>query len=259
MIRPDKPAPPGWGPPPASGSPRPPAQARVEPAAPPTPWLTYILIAVNVLVFAAMGTSGVSLTDPEGWDLIRCGSNFGPYTLNGQPWRLLTAAFLHGGILHIAMNMYVLHQAGRGAELRFGRLAYAEIYLLAAIGGSAASVLYNPDVNSVGASGAVFGVVGAHLAHVLRNYKFIRKDARPGVLRSLGIFFAINAAIGFMVPQIDSAAHVGGLIAGFVGALPLVRSIGPGSTRLAGWRYAVAPVLTVVLVLLVVVVGMTLG
>src|SRR4051812_48296280 len=144
-----------------------PPSARRPPIAPappeavppgPRPLALYTIVALNVLVFAAVVAAGVSPLSPTGRDLVRFGASFGPLTVGGQPWRLLTSTFLHFGLLHIGMNMYVLWGAGGFVERLFGHGRFAAIYLAAGLVGAAASLLVHPLGASAGASGAVFGV-----------------------------------------------------------------------------------------------------
>ncbi|WP_343032368.1 rhomboid family intramembrane serine protease [Arthrobacter yangruifuii] len=133
---------------------------------------------------------------------------YAPVLTDSQPWRMLTAAFLHsqGSPLHIAFNLYALWFLGSSLEPLFGRTRFALLYLISALGGSV-GVLYlaDPVTAVVGASGAVFGLFGA-LFVVIRQ--------RRGELRSLLILVAANLVLGFVVPGIAWQAHVGGLLAG---------------------------------------------
>ena len=113
---------------------------------------------------SSMLFAGADLVNPNSAVHIRFGSNFGPLTWTGQEWRLLTSAFLHFGIIHIALNMYALYQGGALVERLFGSTRFAVIYLLSALSGSVASGWWDPLRNSAGASGAIFGVYGALLA-----------------------------------------------------------------------------------------------
>lgn len=127
-----------------------------------------------------------------------------------EPWRLLTAAFLHsqGFLLHIVLNMYTLWIFGQVLEPLLGRIRFLAIYLLSAIGGSVGFYLLTPifpPVPVVGASGAIFGLFGAML--VIQRH-------RGGDTRQLWVLIAINGAIGFMVPSIAWQAHLGGFITG---------------------------------------------
>jgi membrane associated rhomboid family serine protease len=131
-----------------------------------------------------------------------------------EPWRMLTAAFLHsqGFILHIALNMYMLWIFGQALEPLLGRIRFLAVYLLSALGGSVGYLLLTPLYvpgqplyGVVGASGAIFGLFGAML---------LVQRQRGGDTRQLWILIAINGAIGFLVPQIAWQAHLGGLVTG---------------------------------------------
>ncbi len=126
--------------------------------------LTHVLFGANVMVFIAMVlASGPSLDFP-GQVMVHFGANFGPFTLSGQWWRLLTYMFLHGGVFHIAINMWCLWDLGAVCESLYGRWTFAAIYLITGVAGGLASVGWNPGVLSVGASGAIFGLAGALIA-----------------------------------------------------------------------------------------------
>ena len=128
----------------------------------------------------------------------------------GEWWRLLTVGFLHGGYVHIAFNMYALWLLGPNLEQIYGHRRFAAIYGLALIGGSTASFLFNaPNTPAVGASGAIFGLFGATIVVARR----LGRDA-SGIYSIL----AINAVIGFVVPNIDWRAHAGGLVIGALAA-----------------------------------------
>jgi membrane associated rhomboid family serine protease/Tfp pilus assembly protein PilF len=194
-------------------------QQRVATRRPPLSfWLhspTAILIAINVLVFLAMAIS-LRSTSPSPDKLIRWGANFGPLTLGGQWWRLLTSAFLHANILHIALNMWAFLNLGLLAELLFGRRNFVLLYLYCALGGSIASVWWHTAVVGVGASGAIFGIAGALLPALAFHRNQRLRAAMRGNLTSIAIFVFYNIAFGAAVAHIDNAAHLGGL---FTGAL----------------------------------------
>ena len=193
-----------------------------------TPWvqhessvtLTQVLFGANVMVFIAMViASGPSLDFP-GQVSIHFGANFGPYTLSGQWWRLITYMFLHGGLMHIAFNMWCLWDLGRLCESLYGRWTFAAIYLITGVAGGLASVAWNPEVLSVGASGAIFGLAGALAASFYLGEFSIPKAAIQGTLRSLLFFIGFNVLFGAMIPGIDNACHGGGLVSGLIlGAL----------------------------------------
>jgi len=125
--------------------------------------LTHILFGANVAVYLAMAIGSGTVVNFSGHALL-FGANYGPYTLTGQWWRLLTYMFMHGGILHIAFNMWCLWDLGALAESLYGRVTYGAIYIITGAGAGLASVAWNPGVLSVGASGAIFGLYGALIA-----------------------------------------------------------------------------------------------
>jgi membrane associated rhomboid family serine protease len=133
---------------------------------------------------------------------------FGIAVADGQWWRLVTAGFLHGGLLHLGLNMLALWVVGPPLEIALGRARFAALYLTALVAGSTASYLFNAPLGySLGASGAVFGLFGATIV-VLRR---LRRDVGPFV----GII-VINLLLPLFFPNIDWRAHVGGLVAGVV-------------------------------------------
>jgi rhomboid protease GluP len=194
-----------------------------------TPWvrrgestisLTQVIFGINVAVFLGMALATSTVLDFPGPVLIRWGANFGPYTLTGEWWRLLTCVFVHGGIIHIAFNMWCLWDLGALCESLYGRWTYAAIYFICGIGASLGSLIWNVEAFSVGASGAIFGLAGALLAAFKLGEFSVPRAALSGMLRSLGAFVVYNLIFGFAIPGIDNAAHIGGLITGLiVGAL----------------------------------------
>jgi rhomboid protease GluP len=196
----------------------------------PPPWLrrqstsmvvTQVFFGINVAVFLGMLFAGVSILDnPAGQDLVHWGANYGPFTLGGQWWRLVTCAFVHGSVLHIAFNMWCLWDLGSLAESLYGHWTFAVVYLLSGIAGSLGSVIWNPNVLSVGASGAIFGIAGALIASFYLGEFSLPRAAVMGTLRSVVIFVGYNLVFGAMMSRVDNAAHIGGLIAGLIlGAL----------------------------------------
>ncbi|WP_375164820.1 rhomboid family intramembrane serine protease [Arthrobacter sp.] len=162
-----------------------------------------------------------------------------------EPWRMVTAAFLHstGFLLHIGFNMYALWIMGQALEPLLGRARFLALYLIAAFGGSVAVLLLtNPLQGVVGASGAVFGLFGAML---------IVQRRRGGDVRQLVVLIAINTVLGFVVPGISWQAHLGGLLAG--GAAAAIIAYTPRSPRRSLIQWAGLTGLTLVLVALTVV------
>jgi rhomboid protease GluP len=193
----------------------------------PAPWvrreasigLTQILFGACAAVFLATAVASSSVMDFPG-DVLLWGANVGPYTLSGQWWRLLTYMFLHGGLMHIAFNMWCLWDLGALCESLYGRWIFGAIYLATGIGGGLASVAWNPHAFSVGASGAIFGLAGALIASFYLGEFSLPKAALSGTLRSLVFFAGFNLFFGGMFQGIDNACHIGGLITGLIlGAL----------------------------------------
>jgi rhomboid protease GluP len=189
-------------------------------------YVTKALVGANVLVFGAATLAGAGFFVPNAQVLAAWGTNFGPLTTDGQWWRLVTSMFLHFGVFHLALNMWALYVGGRLAERLFGSQAFALLYLAAGLAGSLGSLIWNPAVNSAGASGAIFGVYGAMLAFFLRKHSVIP----PAIIseqRWSGIsFIGFNLMNGFSHAGIDNAAHIGGLGVGFVMGLVLARPLG---------------------------------
>jgi rhomboid protease GluP len=194
-----------------------------------TPWvrranpaigLTQIIFGINVAVFLGMALGSSTFVNFSGPEIVRWGANWGPLTLGGEWWRLLTCVFVHGGIIHIGFNMWCLWNLGTLAESLYGRWTYAVIYLLCGVGSSLTSVAWHPGAPSVGASGAIFGLAGALIAAFKLGEFSVPREALSGTLRSLGMFVLYNLIFGAMIGTTDNAAHIGGLITGLiVGAL----------------------------------------
>ena len=194
--------------------------------------LTHILFGANVAVYLAMAIGSGTVVNFSGHALL-FGANYGPYTLTGQWWRLLTYMFMHGGILHIAFNMWCLWDLGALAESLYGRVTYGAIYIITGAGAGLASVAWNPGVLSVGASGAIFGLAGALIASFYLGEFSLPSVALRGTLRSLLIFAAFNLFFGTMFAGVDNAAHIGGLVIGLIlGAAIAKLAPHEGSNRL---------------------------
>ena len=167
------------------------------------------------------------LDNPSGQDLVRWGANFGPLTVSGQWWRLLTCVFIHGGLLHIAFNMWCLWDLGRLAESVYGHWTFAAVYLIAGLGASLTSLIWNPAILSVGASGAIFGIAGALIASFYLGEFSLPRAALSGTLRSVVVFVGYNLVFGAVIARTDNAAHIGGLLMGLLlGAL--IAKVAPG-------------------------------
>lgn len=159
------------------------------------------LIGVCLAAFGFESLTGTSLA----WQFGLAGY---PVFEQGEYYRLVTAMFLHGGLMHIAFNMLILWQLGSMLEPYLGRKTFLSLYFIAGVAGGIASILLNnPMTVSVGASGAIFGLMGAYAV-------LARRMSRPDT--QILVLIGINLVIGFLVPNIDWHAHVGGLIAGAI-------------------------------------------
>lgn len=182
--------------------------------------LTKVFLGINVAVFVAMTLGGASISGPTGQQLVDWGANWGPATLSGQWWRLLTNVFIHIGILHIGFNMWCLWDLGALCESLYGRGTFGMIYLLSGIGGSIASIGWDPTRLSAGASGAIFGLAGALIASFYLGEFNVPRAVITGSLRSVMMFAGYNLVFGAISRGIDNSAHIGGLVTGLVtGAL----------------------------------------
>ena len=204
-----------------------------QPLPPPTFPLTYTLMALNVIVFAISIALGADFMQPTAQKMITLGGNFPPLTLGGEPWRLVSAMFLHYGILHIGMNMLCLWQLGRVIETTYGKSAMFAIYWMSGLAGGVATALHSPNVVSVGASGAIFGLMGAFAAVLLVFRDRIDRVAMSSQVRSVLSFVGLNFLIGISDKRIDMSAHIGGLIGGFAIGLviAMLRRKKKGSAR----------------------------
>ena len=181
------------------------------------PVVTWTLLAVNALVWMAMEVVGGS-EDPE--VLLDFGALFGPSIANGEYWRLFTAMFLHIGLMHLLFNGFGLFIFGRMVERVYGRTRFAAIYLLAGLAGSVVSFLLNPISIGAGASGAIFGILGALVAYFVAGRDVLGEMGRQ-TRSGLVVIAVINLMFGYLTPGIDNWAHLGGLIGGFAVAYPL--------------------------------------
>lgn len=176
--------------------------------------VTVALILINVLVFIAVELTGIS---QNAWHVLDYGAAYTPYIVqNGEVYRLFTSMFLHFGIEHLVNNMLVLFVLGSRLEQVIGKLRFLFIYLAGGIAGNIFSLileLRNQDFSvSAGASGAVFAVMGAMIYVVIRNKGWLGDLS----MRQILVMAAFSLYFGFTSSGVDNAAHIGGMIAGFV-------------------------------------------
>jgi rhomboid protease GluP len=209
--------------------------ARTRRAAP----VTFALIAANVAVFVAVallvpGARDVLLADADsGAPLARAGALFRPAVLAGEWWRAVAAMFLHANTWHIVLNMYGLYLLGRFVEDLCGSARFFVIYFLAGLVGAAATTLVGVGALSVGASGAIMGLLGAMIVIVFLRRGSFAAEWRRMLLWNLVLLTGVQIYIGFAVPRIDNAAHVGGLIGGAAAALLFAPGLALGGGRAA--------------------------
>ena len=189
------------------------------------PRVVVSVAAINVAVFVVAALAGAGVIIPDLEVMTRFGTNYGPLTIDGQWWRLLTCTFLHFGILHLALNMWALVVGGSLVERLYGSTAFLLLYLAAGLCGSLSSLLWNPAVNSAGASGAIFGVYGALLAFFLRKDTLIPAVVMRPQRASTITFIGYNLVNGLGHAGIDNAAHIGGLVSGLVLGFVLARPL----------------------------------
>ena len=202
-----------------------------------TPVTYLVLLAYITLAF---------LTDPiqpPVLELINYGASSPLLVQDGQLWRLLAAAFLHGGLLHLAFNAYCMAMLGPALESSIGSLRFALLYVVAAVGGNIVATIWSwsPAGLVVGGSGAIFGICGAMIAISMRRGRHLFEFLDFAGPRSLLWMLGINLLIGFLVEEIGNAAHIGGLIAGFALAFVFLhrgrneRIDGPSRLIQLGW------------------------
>ncbi|MBB6218242.1 rhomboid protease GluP [Anaerosolibacter carboniphilus] len=176
-------------------------------------YFTNVLLAINVLIFIYMSITG-STTDSE--YLIAFGAKYNPLIAAGEYYRLFTSMFLHIGSPHLMFNSYALYMLGKDVEAIYGTFKFLIIYVLAGLFGSLGSFLFSHAV-SAGASGAIFGLIGAYMYFGVRRPAIF--SARYGL--NLVSMLVINIIFGLTVPGIDNFAHLGGFLGGYLSSWAL--------------------------------------
>ena len=210
---------------------------------------TIALLAINIAIFLAMVASGVSWISPQTGQVLRWGADYGPYTLSGQYWRLITSMFLHFGIIHIFGNMWCLWSLGQLAEKLLDSVSLFGLYLVTGIGASLLSLSWDPMRVSAGASGAIFGIAGA-LISVLY---FGRLGLQPASVRKLlgyVVRFALLNLLFGLQGHIDNMAHLGGLVSGLLIGFFLARNFNAAREERPARRRVVLAVGAVLVMLL---------
>lgn len=186
--------------------------------------VTFVLLVMFVGYVALQLVFGVSIDSPSHTDLLRFGGNFLPKTLTDEPWRLLTAGFLHIGIMHLLFNGFAIYFFGQVAEPIFGKWRYVFLFLLSVVAGNLLSLYASwqgflkglPFAIGAGASGGIMGIGAALVAVSVSRHPVASSLNKKGLITVM----ALNLVMGFALPNIDNAAHIGGAICG--GVLGLV-------------------------------------
>lgn len=214
-------------------------------------WVTKLIVAVNVAIWLLNVATGVSPIAPDPRALLAWGGNFLPLTVD-QPWRLLTSTLLHGGIVHLGFNMWALWDTGRLAERFYGNTQYLLIYLFSGLFGASASLFFAASKTvSVGASGAIFGVVGALLTALFTKHNKLPTSLVQAMRSSMLLFVGYSLVMGFVGSHIDNAAHIGGLIGGFAMATIMAEKFDWEEYRRAGLVRATVAVAAALVALVV--------
>lgn len=186
---------------------------------------TRALAVLLFLVHAATGITGGDWWDVSADTLLRLGAAHGPAVAAGESWRLVTAIFLHGGLLHLGFNLVALIDFGGVLERRFGALRVLAVFLASGMAGFLASTAWHPDDVSIGASGAIFGLLGWWAMAAWKLGEFLPATERRRRLLTLLTVVGVALGLGFVIPGIDNAAHLGGLLTGLALGLLAVRRV----------------------------------
>lgn len=175
-----------------------------------TPVATQVLIALNVVVFVLQMATGGDLQGVGGSDVLRNGALFGPsIDVDNEWYRLVTSGFLHAGLIHLALNMLALWWLGTMLEPRFGAARFLAVYAVSLLAGSLGALVVDPLALTVGASGAVYGLLGAAIV-------IMRRLGIPWQQNGLVTLLVVNLLLTLTIPGISIGGHVGGLVGGVV-------------------------------------------
>ncbi len=183
--------------------------------------VTFGLIAACVLVYMLVALQGAAIGMPPNVGLVQqpeavlsLGALVPALVAQGEAWRLVTSAFLHSGFVHLALNMLSLYFLGSFAEVTFGRSRFLALYLISGIAGGLAYLYFGSfSAPAVGASGAIFGLLGGVFGFAIRRGTFSTRDP---VISQLLLLTGLNLFIGFTIPGVSNTAHIGGLLGGLV-------------------------------------------
>jgi len=173
--------------------------------------VTWVLIGICILMYLL----SIFITDNFATSLVLLGANNRTLVLNGDFYRLIACAFLHGSLIHLIVNMYSLYIIGSQVETYLGKVKFLIIYLLSAIMGSVFSIVFSENSLSIGASGAIFGLMGS-LLYFGYHYRLYLSNA---ITSQIIPVIVLNLALGFILSGIDNFAHIGGLIGGYLSTM----------------------------------------
>ena len=172
--------------------------------------ISYLLIALSIIIFGLQNIAEWLF----GYDfLLLYGAKINQFILQGDFWRFLTPAFLHGSIIHLSFNMYAIYSIGPSLERKYGSTSFILLYIIGAIFGNVVSFLFSPNV-SLGASTAIFGLIAAQGVYIYKNRYLLGSAAKP-LLTNVLFMIAVNLFLG-LSPGIDNWGHLGGLVGGFL-------------------------------------------
>ena len=194
---------------------------------------TNIISLICILMYVIVGIYGNNFFNFDANVLAKFGANNILLVKNGEIYRLLTCAFLHVGLIHLVVNMYSLRVIGPSVEGLIGKGKFVFIYLISAISASLMSLVFvDSNIVSVGASGAIFGLMGA-LLYFGYHYRLYLNDAIKTQIIPVILF---NLIIGFMMPGIDNGAHIGGLIGGYLATMAIgIKNKSEKKDMINGW------------------------
>jgi len=193
--------------------------------------LTVAIIAVCVLVTIVELAQGLGLNGGGNSQIAVDLGLFGPFVADGQWYRIITAAFVHAGLIHLIFNMIVLWWLGGALERYAGSKRLAMVFLSSVVWGSAGALLMAPDALTVGASGGIYGLMAALLV--------LERQQGMALLGSgLGVFLLLNLGLTFVIPGISIGGHLGGIVGGFLAAIVL-SGYGRGHMAYGRWSPAV--------------------
>ena len=210
---------------------------------------TIALLAINVAIFIIMVASGISWISPRTDQVLRWGADYGPYTLSGQYWRLITSMFLHFGIIHIFGNMWCLWSLGQLAEKLIDSVSLLGLYLVTGIGASLLSLSWDPMRVSAGASGAIFGISGALISVLYFGNLGLQPASVRKLLGYVVRFAFLNLLFGLQ-GHIDNMAHLGGLVTGLAAGFFLARTFNATPEERPARRRVMLAVSAVLVILL---------